>query len=661
MSENPEPADLPVQPNPNNITENEPLITNKNNETLPKQSGRTLGTIQSRSTKPKYGSTQEFLTAETCFQRMIIEIQTEYRTFISNSKWVIHLLLIINTIWLVISLISDYFLSIGVFLRTHNRLNSFNDIALITVSIIINLLNLWFTRLGVYSALDTTLNVILCAITLFNLFLLYLVKFTRKRIGLMGTATYLWASFSFFIGVILDVYVHKYNCRLKESLNKHYNDINDEPIASIPSDIANENALNLNTANISENKHTFKEWIYIFIRTAVKFMILLYIVMFTLNTMLGAWDLHRTTRDSNSSVNIEKASYDNFHWIDEYHTYQLHIQCYGDIFNFTNKDMNIEDEYAPENHPIILYEHGAYDTGYHSADWIQELYHLNKIHRYCTYERPGYGFSDSAPAPISMSMIADGLKYALVNDANITGPFVTVGYDMGGLLTQIFTAKNLDRVKGMMLVESWHKELLLKNYIQRLLPPDHGDDDDDDDHRYSYDDYFISEIEKFDSLPYTSKESIRRGRNNKDRLPPEIKRLNELKFMWDGIWSPIDIRLQTSWLVAHHGSNERVFGRDMKFQGRFLRNKFLEAITSSLLSYRDVSNSEVNLKNIRTSIVSSKEMAKKSSKWGEWQRELSKLSHNTREWKLVEGGHEIYKFGVGVQQTQEVLIRLLRN
>lgn len=82
--------------------------------------------------------------------------------------------------------------------------------------------------------------------------------------------------------------------------------------------------------------------------------------------------------------------------------------------------------------------------------------------------------SDSPPAPISIAMVAESLRYALIKDAKIKGPFTTVGYDLGGLFTRVFTAKNVDIVDSMMLVESWHEELLLKTtfkdyYLQAVV------------------------------------------------------------------------------------------------------------------------------------------------------------------------------------------------
>lgn len=572
----------------------------------------------------------------------LFQIRKGYRIFIHNSKWILNILILINTIWLVTTLISDFFFNINILFGFSNRYASFNDLTLIFISIIANSFNLWFNKLGLYSALDYSLNVTLCVLTLFNLALTYLIKYTRQRIGFVGTFTYLWTSFSFFIGAILDWYLLFYNNSINEPLEERR--IDDANISTF-----NENHTNstenrdrsqygsgsptpTHRSQLVQNKHTLTEWVSIGFRNTIKFLILIFFALFTLNTLLTTLDTYRLTHKL--PITVQSPSYEAFHYVDAAKTYQLHITCYGDVFDQENNTDLSENK----KQPIILFEHGGYDTGYLSATWIEELYHLDKIQRYCLYDRPGYGLSDSPPAPISIAMVAESLRYALIKDAKIKGPFTTVGYDLGGLFTRVFTAKNVDIVDSMMLVESWHEELLLKNYIQRLLPPGRGDGDDGDDGNGNDGD----------------------GRNHdKTWLPSEIERHNEFRLWWKGIWSSLGWRLQTSWLLAHHGSKERIYGRDMKYQGRFLRSKFLESVTSSILSYRDVTNNAESLQNVKTSIVSSKEMVKKSALWGDWQRDLTKISHKTQEWKIVEGGHEIYKYGLGKQQTQEVLLRLI--
>ncbi|GCF01310.1 hypothetical protein ZYGM_001215 [Zygosaccharomyces mellis] len=582
--------------------EQEPLL---GRSTSGKPSRRAIG-VQPQPI-PNSGGEEDERTYdfESQFQRKLYGIHKQYRLFISNSRWILNTFIILNTVWLVTTLIGDFFFNINIF-KTNNRYCSFSDLTLIFISIIANTFNLWFNKLGLYSPLDYTLNVALCILTVFNLGLLYLVSYTRQRIGVAGTFTHLWAAFSFFIGVIIDWYLLNYNSQL----NKPFNDDDDHNDG---------NRHRGDNGFESSGKHTLTEWVYIGLRNVVKCIILVFFVLFTLNTMLSTWDIHRVSKNS-TEVNTDAASYNALHWVDKAHTYKLHIECHGDVF-----DGQSPNDEKPRQ-PILLFEHGGLDTGYLSATWIQELYHLNKVERYCTYERPGYGLSDSAPAPISIAMIADSLKYALLNEAKIRGPFITVGYDLGGLFTQVFTAKNLDIVDGMMLIESWHEDLLLKNYLQRLLPPSHDGSKDPDDVSW---------------------------------LPPEISRHNEFKILWDGLWSSWGLKLQTSWLLAHHGSKERILGRDMQYQGKFIRTKFLESVTSSLLSYKDVLNAKEKLLDVKLSVVTSRELVKKSPQWGNWQRELTKISAKAREWKIVEGGHDVYKYGLGKQQTQDVLLRLI--
>ncbi|CAI1681502.1 hypothetical protein SEUBUCD650_0N02060 [Saccharomyces eubayanus] len=608
---------------------------------------RTLGGSSSINGPSSVNESRD-IESEGFIKDRLFQIRKGYRIFIHNSKWILNVLILINTLWLVTTLISDFFFNIDVLFGFSNRYASFNDLTLIFISIVANSFNLWFNKLGLYSALDYGLNVTLCVLTLFNLALTYMIKYTRQRIGFVGTFTYLWTSFSFFVGAILDWYLVFYNDSINEPLEER--SIEDTTITVNDNNANVENSNNINNSNGGQygsapttptrevrpvqGKHTLTEWVFIGFRNSIKSAILIFFTLFTLNTLLTTLDTYRLTHKL--PITVQSPSYEAFHYVDAAKTYKLHITCYGDVFNQSNETESTDRK--KKQQPIILFEHGGYDTGYLSATWIEELYHLDRVQRYCLYDRPGYGLSDSPPAPISIAMVAESLRYALIKDAKIMGPFTTVGYDLGGLFTRVFTAKNVDIVDSMMLVESWHEELLLKNYVQRLLPPGRGDGDDGD----------------------GNDGDNRDGRNHdKTWLPSEIERHNEFRLWWKGIWSSLGWRLQTSWLLAHHGSKERIFGRDMKYQGRFLRSKFLESVTSSILSYKDVTNNRESLQNVKTSIVSSKEMVKKSALWGDWQRELTKISHKTQEWKIVEGGHEVYKYGLGKQQTQEVLLRLI--
>ncbi|CDO96436.1 unnamed protein product [Kluyveromyces dobzhanskii CBS 2104] len=586
--------------------ENEPLLER---DRLGKASHRNLGMVAPEPVSHSNAPVEDdFSDDDSELPRdpsdLLYSVRRDYRSFIHKSKTLLNIMIFVNTLWLVTTFISDFFFNIN-FLRS--RITSFQDMTLIFVSIVANSLTLWFNKMGFYSTLDQFLNVILFSLTLFNLLINLLVTYIRQRIGLLGVCTYLWAAVTFAVSAVLDQNLLYFNTKFHPN-NYADSEADNDDLSAHPNGPAHKGI---------SNRHTITEWVSIGFRTTVKGVLLVFFVLFTMNNILFSLDSAITTKQiAQVSTEANAATYDAFHWADADHTYQIHLKCYGDVFS--------KDDSEENKQPIVLFEHGGADTAFLSGTWIQELYHLNRVHRYCVYERPGYGLSDSPPAPVSIAMMADALKHVLLKEAKIKGPFTTVGYDLGGLFTQVFTAKNIDLVESMLLVESWHPDLLLKNYISRLLPGDDSDDPED----YS-------------------------------KLPDEINRHNGFVIWWRGILSTFNIKLQTSWLLAHHGSKERIYGRDMMYQGKYLRVKLLESVTSSLLSYKDVLNSMENLKEVKVSVVSSNELIKKSAQWGNWQRELSKLSSKTQEWKIVDGGHQIYKYGLGKQQTQDVLLRLI--
>ena len=250
------------------------------------------------------------------------------------------------------------------------------------------------------------------------------------------------------------------------------------------------------------------------------------------------------------------------------------------------------------------------------------------------YDRVGYGLSDSVSMPWSLKDSSEALRYALVEEMKLDGPFLVVGYDYGGLVARTFVGDNRELCSGLMLVEAWHEELLKKNYLSRLFPGDgHGDD----------------------------KSSLSDSQLSLRLIEKEVGKRKGYKIWWHGIWSTIGLNSQYSWLIKHRGSSERLVGKDMIYEGKFLRTKLAETLTSSLLSYRDILKSNERITNIKLSVVSSKEMIKKSSLWGDWQRQLTKISTKVKEWKIVDGEHEFFENSNGKELVQAVLLRLLEE
>jgi pimeloyl-ACP methyl ester carboxylesterase len=118
----------------------------------------------------------------------------------------------------------------------------------------------------------------------------------------------------------------------------------------------------------------------------------------------------------------------------------LHIRCVG-----------------PEKAgPTVILEAGAGD---YSNRWtaVQDL--LASRIRSCAYDRAGFGWSTGSPNE-SMSQDNDDLR-ALLQAANIAGPYVLVGHSMGALLVRRYAIHDPDAVVGMALVGPTHENTRL--------------------------------------------------------------------------------------------------------------------------------------------------------------------------------------------------------
>ena len=73
-----------------------------------------------------------------------------------------------------------------------------------------------------------------------------------------------------------------------------------------------------------------------------------------------------------------------------------------------------------------------------------------------TYDRAPYGASSAARDARTPRDIAADLD-GLLRELDVTGPVVLVGHSAGGIYVRAYAAEHLDRVAGMVLVESSHE------------------------------------------------------------------------------------------------------------------------------------------------------------------------------------------------------------
>jgi pimeloyl-ACP methyl ester carboxylesterase len=115
--------------------------------------------------------------------------------------------------------------------------------------------------------------------------------------------------------------------------------------------------------------------------------------------------------------------------------------------------------------PAIVLDAGLGDS---SSRWGEIQPRIARISRVCAYDRLGEGESD---APTGPQTVADQAKTldGLLEAAGWRGPFVLVGHSWGGAIDQQFATDHLDKVAGMVLIDSSVADQLRK--WLKLLPP----------------------------------------------------------------------------------------------------------------------------------------------------------------------------------------------
>lgn len=120
--------------------------------------------------------------------------------------------------------------------------------------------------------------------------------------------------------------------------------------------------------------------------------------------------------------------------------YKLHLYALGEA----------------NNRPTIILESGL-GTPSSYSDWENIQSDLAKYTRVISYDRAGYGWSESASNERTAEQIADDL-HNLLEQSGEHGPFILVGHSLGGFSSQVFAQKYKEDVAGLVLIDSSHVE-----------------------------------------------------------------------------------------------------------------------------------------------------------------------------------------------------------
>jgi pimeloyl-ACP methyl ester carboxylesterase len=120
--------------------------------------------------------------------------------------------------------------------------------------------------------------------------------------------------------------------------------------------------------------------------------------------------------------------------------HRLHIYCMG------------------KGEPTVIMEAGM--TGW-STDWVLVQPEVAKVTRVCSYDRAGYGWSDTGPQQRDSQQVATEL-HTLLTKTGIQGKIILVGHSLGGLFAQYYARTYPQQVAGLVLVDSVHPEQSLR-------------------------------------------------------------------------------------------------------------------------------------------------------------------------------------------------------
>jgi pimeloyl-ACP methyl ester carboxylesterase len=100
--------------------------------------------------------------------------------------------------------------------------------------------------------------------------------------------------------------------------------------------------------------------------------------------------------------------------------------------------------------PTVILEEGA---GGASLNWVWIQRKVAATTRVCSYDRPGYGWSDPSDTPRDAETVGRELD-ALLKSADEKGPFIVVGHSLGGAYARMFAAQQRNNVVGLVLVDA---------------------------------------------------------------------------------------------------------------------------------------------------------------------------------------------------------------
>jgi pimeloyl-ACP methyl ester carboxylesterase len=118
--------------------------------------------------------------------------------------------------------------------------------------------------------------------------------------------------------------------------------------------------------------------------------------------------------------------------------HRLHLLCIGD------------------GRPTVVFEASMLSS---SVSFSAARSAISQRTRVCSYDRMGTGWSDAAPATVSIGALADDLD-RLLDRAIASPPYIVEAASIGGLVAELYARRHPERVAGLVFVDAGHSAVL---------------------------------------------------------------------------------------------------------------------------------------------------------------------------------------------------------
>lgn len=433
---------------------------------------------------------------------------------------------LLTFIWWTILLVSTFVTAPGF----HTRGSGFFPFSYSSLA----LANLLFTLVffAIPSKAVRVLSIVMSGILLLNVILLLAVEKTRHEEGWVGMVSVLWALLMALWTLVTDRLVEWGKSEEEERLTGR-----------------------------AETRRTLGEWSAVLI-SIVTMAILTVAVFLTTCTLILR------------SLDAGLAPPGELYWVDG-DKYLVHIYCHGNKTDSKGTEL-----------PTVLLEGGEGTVEDALWGFAEDAVNNGSISRYCFVDRPGLAWSDTAPSPLSAGMAIEAVSEALAK-AREDGPWVLMSAGVGSIYSRIFSARHGGDVKGLLLIDPLHEDLL-----GSIGSPGRG---------------FLLWIR--------------------------------------GILSPLGLDRIPGALFQGRTKADRVWGKSAYQTGKFLFTKLQENLVADTLSKRDMASSRaIQPRDVPVTLISSGVEVRKDHEWEEKQRDLSHITEKLQHWDIVnEAPHEVWR------------------